>query len=352
MKTFEKLSNMCYSSRLKMKSKIKYIIISVSSALGTAAIVAGLALTISHANSNNNGQGGLETPGIPEVTEAILDDASLLADSTQVSAADDKVLSVTEDLENTEISKDLPLSYTAYRVRQGDMIGYIADSFGVTQDTLISVNNIKQTRLIQIGQYLKIPNMPGILYTTKTSKETPSTIAQKYNVDAQRVAFVNHTTTDASLKSGTTLFVPGAEMDWVTRQEINGDLFKKPLRCRYRISSWFGWRTSPFDSSRRSYHGGIDMACATGNYIYPAMAGKVTTAGWSNVYGNYVIVTHHSGYKTLYGHMSAILTTKGSYVTTDSRIGRVGSTGLSTGPHLHFTVYKNGKSVNPANLWN
>ncbi len=77
------------------------------------------------------------------------------------------------------------------------------------------------------------------------------------------------------------------------------------------------------------------------------MAGKITYTGVSNVYGYYVIVTHYDGYQTLYAHMSKIIAKKGDYVEQGAKIGLVGSTGQSTGPHLHFTVYKNGKLVNP-----
>jgi murein DD-endopeptidase MepM/ murein hydrolase activator NlpD len=72
----------------------------------------------------------------------------------------------------------------------------------------------------------------------------------------------------------------------------------------------------------------------------------------SAVYGNYVIITHHSGYKSLYAHMSQITCKRGNFVYTNTMIGRVGSTGQSTGPHLHWTVYKNGKTVNPLSLIN
>ena len=86
-------------------------------------------------------------------------------------------------------------------------------------------------------------------------------------------------------------------------------------------------------------------------YICEMEAGLSESTGFNNVYGNYVIISHHSGYKSLYGHMSAVLVSRGQYVTTNTRIGKVGSTGMSTGPHLHFTVYKFGKTVNPAALW-
>ena len=243
------------------------------------------------------------------------------------------------------------LSYSVYRVKPGDMVGILAENFGITQDTIISVNNIRQTRTIQPGDYFRIPNIPGIIYTVRNDGETMDSIAKNYKVDVAKCCAVNNLEVNKSLTAGTTLFVPDAELDWVTRQEINGDLFKRPIKAWYYISSYFGWRNSPF-TGQRSYHSGIDMACPTGTKIYAALAGTVTTAGWSDTYGNYVIVRHHSGYKTLYAHMSKINVRVGQYVEASSVLGLVGSTGLSTGPHLHFTVYKNGVAVNPQTLWN
>ncbi len=281
-----------------------------------------------------DGQGGFETA------------------NADVSLAD--FLATTEESDsdsNLPDEDDLDLYYTVYRVRKGDMIGNLAEAFGVTQDTLISVNNIRSSRLIQIDQCLRIPSMPGILYSVRKDGETVESIAASYNVSSDKIARVNKISYDTSLNAGTQLFLPDAKLDWVTRQEINGDLFMRPIKNWYYISSRFGWRESPF-TGERSYHGGIDMACATGTPVYAALLGTVTTAGWSDIYGNYVIITHYSGYKSLYGHMSKITVKKGQFVSTGTKIGEVGSTGLSTGPHLHFTVYKNGTSVNPASLWN
>ena len=257
-----------------------------------------------------------------------------------------------DDLLDSPVISESPLTYETYRVKKGDMIGFIADKYNVTQDTIISVNSIKQSRLIQVGQYLKIPSIPGIIYTVKKDGETPATIAQKYEVEAEKCALVNSLAVDASLNAGASIFVPDAELDWVTRQEINGDLFIKPLRSRYWLSSPYGWRDSPFNTGKRTFHSGVDMATSQGTPIYAALDGKVTTTGYSAVYGNYVIITHHSGYKSLYAHMSKITCKKGNFVYTNTVIGRVGSTGQSTGPHLHWTVYKNGKTVNPMSLIN
>lgn len=315
-------------------SKIGNIRTAECFAVGLAActVVLAAGLILQPDAEVSNGQGGFETPGLPVVSE---DD---------VSAADGE-----NSDESSETASEV--SYSSYRVRSGDMIGVIAENFNITEDTVISVNNIRSSRLLQIGTYLKIPSIPGILYTVRKDGETADDIAKKYKIDTAKLCAVNKVAEAESLSAGTMLFLPDAQMDWVTRQEINGDLFKKPIHARWYLSSNFGWRQSPFTGAR-SYHGGVDMACPQGTRIYAAMDGKVSSTGFNNTYGNYVIITHHSGYKTLYGHMSAIAAVRGQYVNTSTVIGYVGSTGLSTGPHLHFTVFKNGKQVNPRNLWN
>lgn len=259
------------------------------------------------------------------------------------------LLPTQEKPEVENILKYQDLFYTVYVVKAGDMVGFIAEQFGVSQDAIISLNKLKNTRTLQIGQLLKIPSINGILYTTKKG-DTPSSIADKYRISLEKIASVNNIS-DEQIEVGATLFLPDAKLDWVTIQEINGDLFRKPLRNSYYISSLYGWRDNPF-SGKRTFHNGIDMATARGSAIYAALDGRVTATGYDVTYGNYVIISHHSGYKTLYGHMQTILTTKGSYVTQSTKIGTVGNTGQSTGPHVHFTVYKNNATINPAALWN
>ena len=300
---------------------------------------------------SRHGVGGLETSAEPEYEENL---SSLLAEvENDIASAENSGASevAAENAANSDADSSI-ITYQTYRVKSGDMIGFIADAFDVTQDTIISVNNIKQSRLIQPGQYLKIPSMPGIIYTVKKNGETPATIAEKYKVNGEKCASANYVSLDTELKAGTSLFVPDAELDWATRQEINGDLFKKPLHARYWLSSNYGWRASPFNAGKRTFHGGVDMAVSQGTPIYAALDGTVTAVGYNATYGNYVIITHHSGYKTLYGHMKTTACRKGNFVYTNTIIGYVGSTGMSTGPHLHFTVYKNGKTINPMTVLN
>jgi murein DD-endopeptidase MepM/ murein hydrolase activator NlpD len=244
------------------------------------------------------------------------------------------------------------VTYISYRIKKGDMIGIIAEKHGVSQDTLISMNGINNTRTIQIGSYIKIPSLSGIRYTVRQDGETVETIAKKYEVEPQVCSEVNHVSFTEPLKAGAAIFVPGGKLDAMTLAEINGDLFRNPLRGAFRyFTDYYGWRRSPFTGAR-SYHTGIDMVASRGTPIYAAMEGRVTTAGYNSTYGNYVIVSHHSGYRTLYGHMDSIAKgiVVGKWVTASTKLGTLGNTGLSTGPHLHFTVYKNSATVNPLRL--
>jgi murein DD-endopeptidase MepM/ murein hydrolase activator NlpD len=278
---------------------------------------------------NDDARGGFESPSAPAIT-----DASMLLNEGGAAEAE---------------SDSPEVTYTVYRIKKGDYIGVIAEDYGVSQDTLISVNGINNTRAIQIGSYVKIPSMSGIRYTVRQDGETIESIAKKYEVVPQVCSDVNHVSFTEPLKAGATVFVPGGKLDAITLAEINGDLFRKPLRAAFRYTDYYGWRRSPFTGAR-SYHTGIDMAAPRGTPIYAAMVGVVVAAGWNSTYGNYVIISHHSGYRTLYGHMDSISVSAGRSVSTSTKIGTVGNTGLSTGPHLHFTVYKNSATVNPIRL--
>ena len=255
-------------------------------------------------------------------------------------------------LDESQAADTPEFTYTVYRIKQGDMIGLIAEANGVTQDTLISVNGINNTRAIQIGSYIKIPSLSGIRYTVREDGETIESIARKYEVEAAACTEVNHVAPNEPLKAGATIFVPGGELDTITLAEINGDLFRNPLKGSFRyFSDFYGWRRSPF-SGARSFHQGVDMVGPRGSAIYAAMEGRVSTAGWNDTYGNYVIVSHHSGYRTLYAHLDSISVTPGRWVTAATKLGTLGNTGLSTGPHLHFSVYKNNSTLNPRRLMN
>lgn len=247
--------------------------------------------------------------------------------------------------EPEEYSMPHMLTFNSYTLEKGDMIGKIAEWAGLNEDTLISANNITNTRTMQIGQVIRIPNQDGIYHTVKKG-DTLETLAEKYETAVSDISTVNELFSDA-IASGEKIFIPGAKLDWVNRQEINGDLFVWP--CSGYISSLYGYRIAPFAGTRQ-FHSGMDIASPKGSPVRAAMSGRVSQVGYNDTFGNFALVSHHSGYRTFYAHMSVVRVKPGAYVGTGERIGDIGSTGLSTGPHLHFTVYKNGVTVNPRSL--
>jgi murein DD-endopeptidase MepM/ murein hydrolase activator NlpD len=247
--------------------------------------------------------------------------------------------------EPEEFTQPRMLLFSSYTVQPGEVPGEIAQKFGLSASTVISVNNIKNTRAVPVGKVLRIPNQDGVFYTVKRG-DTLSAIATRHKAAAAEIQVANELFSD-KINPNTSLFIPGATLPWEEEQQINGDLFAWPLRGR--LTSYYGYRRSPFTGSR-SFHDGLDIAAPTGTPIKAALAGRVQSAGWDSTYGNFVVITHAAGYKTLYGHMDSIAARSGAYVNAGAVIGYVGNTGVSTGPHLHFTVYKNGSSVNPRAL--
>ena len=142
----------------------------------------------------------------------------------------------------------------------------------------------------------------------------------------------------------------GRNVIWVNADGVGGDgsqAIKMPVQGR--LTSGFGERFHPILGYER-FHAGLDLAAAAGTPIVAAADGKVVSAGWAGGYGRAVEIAHAGGIETRYGHMSRIAAYAGEMVHRGDVIGYVGSTGLSTGPHLHFEVMKNGRPVNPASV--
>jgi len=140
------------------------------------------------------------------------------------------------------------------------------------------------------------------------------------------------------------------ELEEVIREKI--DLFASTpniFPVQGWISSGYGWRTNPF-TGKKEFHRAIDIAAPWGTEIKAAARGKVIFAEWKGAYGLMIRINDGHGYYTVYGHLSHILVKKGQWVEKGDIIGRVGSSGRSTGPHLHFEVWLDEKTVNPLNL--
>jgi murein DD-endopeptidase MepM/ murein hydrolase activator NlpD len=229
-----------------------------------------------------------------------------------------------------------------YNVRRGDTVSSIAAARGLTLDTIIAVNSIANVKQLREGLSLRIPNMDGIPYTVRRG-DSLSKISASWGIPMEAILDANDLDSDV-ISPGASLFLPGARMNREDLKKALGYQFKYPIRGR--LTSGYGWRSDPFTGIRR-FHAAIDLAANRGTPIYAATDGRVSTQGVSSVYGKYIILTHSGGYQSMYAHLDAFSVSSGAGVVQGSRIGTVGNTGYSTGPHLHFALFKNGKAVNP-----
>ena len=235
------------------------------------------------------------------------------------------------------------VTFKDYTVRKGDTVSGIASRAGLRNfGTLLSVNNIDNARRISAGQVLRVPSTDGLLYTVKKN-ETLAGIAAAHNVSVTVLLDANDLTQE-TLSVGQKLFIPGAALSSFELRKALGELFIYPIRGR--LTSPFGYRSDPF-TGVRSFHSGFDLAAPIRTSVKATLDGRIAETGFNRIFGNYIIITHDRGYQSLYGHLSAIYVKRGQYVTQGAAVGAVGNTGYSTGPHLHLSIYKNGRLINP-----
>jgi len=252
-----------------------------------------------------------------------------------------------------------PIEVTSYVVVAGDSLWSIASAQSLEVDTLIGSNVFRDSSLLRPGMVLRIPNQDGIFYTVRSGDQLDE-VARRYRVAAERIRQANPDLDLSTLTIGAEIFLPGARPaisesarragnnrqggQTATVNRSGNHQYRWPVMGR--ISSSFGWRRHPI-TRRNDFHTGIDIRASRGTPIRAARDGRVTFAGWMGAYGKTVVIEHAGGHSTLYAHCSAILVRQGERVTAGQTIARVGSTGRSTGPHLHFEVRVNNRAVDP-----
>ena len=234
------------------------------------------------------------------------------------------------------------LSIFQYTVRQGEDLFFLSARSNIPQATLASLNRISNPRGIQAGMTVLLPTCPGIFIpaNVETSLEFLLGAAR---TDSERSVEL---TISSAGSSQAFLFFPGSDFTPTERAFFLNSGFRFPLR-QYRITSRFGMRNNPFTGNPQM-HQGIDLAAPEGTSVYATADGTVTAAGFDPVYGNYIIISHSNNWTSLYGHLQTIDTVLQSEVKSGTMIGRVGSTGQSTGPHLHFELRQDGRPFDPA----
>jgi murein DD-endopeptidase MepM/ murein hydrolase activator NlpD len=189
----------------------------------------------------------------------------------------------------------------------------------------------------------------GGVYHTVKKGQTLWRISRTYGVDMQLIAEYNDIYDKNRIYAGQELFIPGAVKVLDVEVYKGGDEGSGDIVVN---KGMFGWPTegvvySLFGARWGQMHQGLDIAGKTGTPVLAAKDGTVEFSGRKGGYGNLIIVKHPDGYETYYGHLSAIGVEQGDTVKRGEKIGLMGSTGKSTGPHLHFEIHKDGKVRNP-----
>lgn len=224
-------------------------------------------------------------------------------------------------------------SIQSYYVRPGDNLWKISRTYQVDLNTLMSINKLDQDSILRVGQRLEIPGIQARIHIISRG-ETLWDIARHYNVDLGELQRLNSNKNVNNLKIGDQINLPGDTARVALSESLKPSRsivsrFTWPIRGT--ITSPYGWRSSGF-------HHGLDIAGDLGDSVQAAAGGVVSSTGYISLYGNTVIIDHFDGKQTLYAHLSQIKVKPGDRVARGAIIATVGSTGRSTGPHLHFEI--------------
>jgi murein DD-endopeptidase MepM/ murein hydrolase activator NlpD len=243
--------------------------------------------------------------------------------------------------------------WTSYTVKDGENVSIIAARFSLSQGSIIALNKLENAWYIKMGATLKIPNMDGIPYTV-LKNDTISKIATKMKVPENAILDANELPNDKILP-GQELFIPGARMSASDLSSAIKPKSTEPSMIRPlvgRVTSGFGWREDPVrpQAGVMRFHSAVDISGKIGDPVKAAMKGTVLHLANNPNLGNFIILKHGE-YQTLYAHLSAFTVKQGDTIEQGQEIGKVGNTGYTTGPHLHFEVFRNGNRVNPLDLF-
>lgn len=251
-----------------------------------------------------------------------------------------------------------PLKITDYTVKNGDTLWSIANAFDLDVNSIFGCNKISETDVLKVGATIRVPNQDGILIKVKAG-QTLDKLAKEYGIFVEAIMAANGMADTKQLVQGSEIFLPGAKvMAFIESNGKKSAVGSGSLAAQRgfgwpvvgKISSPYGWRKDPVRGGR-DFHTGLDVRAPRGRTIVASSAGKVVHSGWMGGYGKTIVISHPGGgMTTLYAHCSSLLVKRGATVKRGQKIALVGSTGRSTGNHLHFEVRKNGKPMNPLNF--
>ena len=251
--------------------------------------------------------------------------------------------------------EEKPNGILSYEVQPGDVLSSIASDYGVTVKTLISANTIKNIDALSPGMQLRIPPIDGIIYKVK-AKDTVLSLALKYKADKDAIISFNSLPLEGDLQVGQEIVIPCGIQE-ASGKKPGGpvqDISKQRFAGLPKFEGYFINPATCIITQRAHGRNGVDCANKIGTQIYAAASGVVNWAeasGYNRGYGKVVRIAHDNNTETLYGHLSKLYVGNGETVSQGQLIGLMGSTGKSTGSHVHFEVH-NGYNIlarNPLN---
>lgn len=237
---------------------------------------------------------------------------------------------------NAGSEADYNTQISTYIVREGDTISSVARMFNVSVNTILWTNNLNGRSVLKVGQTLTILPITGIAYEVKKG-DTIKGIANKYSADITDILNYNDLTLSTPLAIGQSIIIPNAEFPpaEIAQTTVSPSIIRS---IGYYIRPIVGG----YKSQKLHGHNAIDLAgVPVGAPILAAAAGRVIisrTGGWNGGYGNFVVIYHNNGTQTLYAHMAKTAVSVNEEVKRGQIIGFVGSSGNSTGPHVHFEI--------------
>ena len=243
--------------------------------------------------------------------------------------------------------------WAEHRVLKGEYwAGSVAKKYGTTLQALQATNGNEYYVMLP-GQRMTVLNRDGKLYEVRKAGETLDSVVARFRSQSREPAKLKEAIVRVNDLPGVAMlepyeFSPGERLV-IPDVRVAFDSYHFPFEGFGipRTSSRFGVRYHPLRKVRK-FHEGLDLPKPYGTPVYPAKAGRVLEAGWHEGYGQLIVVRHENGDTTRYGHLSKISVQEGEVVGRKTMLGRVGSTGISTGPHLHFEIRNaSGRPVDP-----
>lgn len=220
----------------------------------------------------------------------------------------------------------LPIQFFKYKIRDNDTIFTVSSRFNLTYDTIATLNSIDNQLFFTSHDTVIIPTCSGIFNVYKKDENSKDLIINgiKY------------------------YFHPGKSFSNKERLNFLVTPFSSPLK-KMEITSSYGYRENPF-TGIKEFHSGLDLKAKSGTKIYSPYSGTIKDTGYSDFFGNYLVIKHPNGYSSHYYHLKKIYKKQNSKISKGDLVAQTGNSGKSTGPHLHFEIRLNDETINPSRL--